>query len=328
VKTIIEQICLDANQIKNRMKSIIERNIFNEHLMQLLLSFIEPKKNFSLAESAVLHYVIFDGENQETAVNLGAAIEILTLTSDIIDDLEDEDNRDAPWMKIDRSLALSAAFSLYTAGLQSINSISTNPLVIKYVLKYIQDAMQGQHDDLINKPKTEDECLEVIKLKCGSLFALANVTGTLLATGEFNKSVESYSYYKGIFEQISGDYHAIFKDNTSDILKDKHTLINLYLKRLFNKSSQELLCIFSDQKLYSQLRLNKKEFIQKLYDSGASQYVSVLYQLYMHKCETEVENLNLDIKKIKIIKKHLLNNKNNKKDDEDAEFNKLFFELS
>ncbi|WP_373688978.1 polyprenyl synthetase family protein [Bacillus nakamurai] len=307
MKTIIEQMCLDTSQIKNNMKNIIEQNIFNEHLLQLLLEFIESRKYLTFAESALLHYEIFGGKDFKTAEKLAAGIEILTLSSDIIDDLEDEDNDQALWMKIDHSEALSAVFSLYTAGLQSLNSIDMNPLIFTYVLKYTQDAMQGQHDDIINKPETEDEGLEVIRLKCGSLFALSNVAGTMLATGKYNKTVETYSYYKGMFEQIYSDYLALFSSKRSDILKDRHTLINLYLKRLFNESSEKLVYMFSHRDTHLKFISDKNLFIQTLTDAGVTQYVSVLHQLYKQKCKNAIEELNLENIKIDKLKKYLIN---------------------
>ncbi|MCP6682443.1 class 1 isoprenoid biosynthesis enzyme [Bacillus nakamurai] len=289
------------------MKNIIEQNIFNEHLLQLLLEFIESRKYLTFAESALLHYEIFGGKDFKTAEKLAAGIEILTLSSDIIDDLEDEDNDQALWMKIDHSEALSAVFSLYTAGLQSLNSIDMNPLIFTYVLKYTQDAMQGQHDDIINKPETEDEGLEVIRLKCGSLFALSNVAGTMLATGKYNKTVETYSYYKGMFEQIYSDYLALFSSKRSDILKDRHTLINLYLKRLFNESSEKLVYMFSHRDTHLKFISDKNLFIQTLTDAGVTQYVSVLHQLYKQKCKNAIEELNLENIKIDKLKKYLIN---------------------
>ncbi|WP_420806868.1 polyprenyl synthetase family protein [Bacillus nakamurai] len=307
MKTIIEQMCLDTSQIKNNMKNIIEQNIFNEHLLQLLLEFIESRKYLTFAESALLHYEIFGGKDFKTAEKLAAGIEILTLSSDIIDDLEDEDNDQALWMKIDHSEALSAVFSLYTAGLQSLNSIDMNPLIYTYVLKYTQDAMQGQHDDIINKPETEDEGLEVIRLKCGSLFALSNVAGTMLATGKYIKTVETYSYYKGMFEQIYSDYLALFSSKRSDILKDRHTLINLYLKRLFNESSEKLVYMFTHRDTHLKFISDKNLFIQTLTDAGVTQYVSVLHQLYKQKCKNAIEELNLENIKIDKLKKYLIN---------------------
>ncbi|MEC0405811.1 class 1 isoprenoid biosynthesis enzyme [Bacillus velezensis] len=307
MKTIIEQMCLDADQIKNRMKSIIEQNIFNEHLLQLLLGFVESRKYLTFAESALFHYDVFGGKDFKTAEKLAAGIEILTLSADIIDDLEDEDNNQALWMKIDRSEALSAAFSLYTAGLQGINSINMNPLILTYILKYTQDAMQGQHDDIINKPEKEDESLEVIRLKCGSLFALSNVAGTMLATGKFSETVETYSYYKGMFEQIYSDYLALFSSKRSDILKDKHTLINLYLKRLFNEPSEKLVRMFSHRETHLKFISDKNIFIQTLTDAGVTQYVSVLHQLYKQKCENAIERLNLENSKIDKLEKYVVN---------------------
>ncbi|QJC97506.1 Isoprenyl transferase (pre-ComX modification) [Bacillus mojavensis] len=314
-EVVIEQMCLDPVDIKREMKEIIKQYSFNEDLTQLLYSFIDSKEIFSFAESAILHYVVFGGKNLEVATKLGAGIEILILSSDIMDDLEDEDNHQALWMKINRSESLNAALFLYTIGLTSIHSMDINPLIFKYVLKYVKEAMQGQHDDITNKSKTEDECLEVIRLKCGSLIALANVTGVILATDEYNEIVERYSYYKGIVAQISGDYHVLFSGNRSDIEKNKQTLIYLYLKRVFNEASKELLYLFSNKDLYHKALLNKDKFAEKLIKAGVTQYVSVLLQLYKQKCISAIEQLNLYKEKKDLIKKHLLNYK---KGDENA----------
>lgn len=305
-EVVIEQICLDSVRIKEKMKEIVEQNIFNEDLSQLLYSFIDSKETFSFAESTILHYVVFGGENLDVATRLGAGIEILILSSDIMDDLEDEDNHHALWMKINRSESLNAALSLYTVGLTSIYSLNNNPLIFKYVLKYVNEAMQGQHDDITNKSKTEDESLEVIRLKCGSLIALANVAGVLLATGEYNETVERYSYYKGIIAQISGDYYVLLSGNRSDIEKNKHTLIYLYLKRLFNDASEDLLYLISHKDLYYKSLLDKEKFQEKLIKAGVTQYISVLLEIYKQKCISAIEQLNLDKEKKELIKECLL----------------------
>lgn len=305
-EVVIEQICLDSVRIKEKMKEIVEQNIFNEDLSQLLYSFIDSKETFSFAESTILHYVVFGGENLDVATRLGAGIEILILSSDIMDDLEDEDNHHALWMKINRSESLNAALSLYTVGLTSIYSLNNNPLIFKYVLKYVNEAMQGQHDDITNKSKTEDESLEVIRLKCGSLIALANVAGVLLATGEYNETVERYSYYKGIIAQISGDYYVLLSGNRSDIEKNKHTLIYLYLKRLFNDASEDLLYLISHKDLYYKSLLDKEKFQEKLIKAGVTQYISVLLEIYKQKCIFAIEQLNLDKEKKELIKECLL----------------------
>ncbi|WP_308729409.1 polyprenyl synthetase family protein [Bacillus atrophaeus] len=305
-EVVIEQMCLDTVQIKEKMKDIVKKNIFEDELSKLLILFIESRKFFPFAESAFLHYCVFGGKEFEIAIELGAGIEIITLSSDILDDIQDNDNLTAPWMNIDQSVALSAVFSLYTVGLHSLNAVDPNSDIVNCIIKYCLDAMQGQHRDIINKPQTEEDCLEAMKLKCGSLFALANVSATMLATGTYNKVVESYSYSKGIFEQIYGDYTALFNPNRSDILKDKHTLVNLFLKRLFNKDSEELLTIFKNENLFYEL-LSKEEFMGKLKKAGVTQYVSVLHKIYKKKCETDIDKLNLDKHKIELVKKQLLN---------------------
>ncbi len=77
-------------------------------------------------------------------------------------------------------------------------------------MEYILQSMQGQHDDLSNRPATEDECLDMIKRKSGALTALPCVLGAMLATGKFDPAVEKYAYQLGIASQIENDYKALF----------------------------------------------------------------------------------------------------------------------
>ena len=78
------------------------------------------------------------------------------------------------------------------------------------MMEYILQSSQGQHDDLSDKPVTENECLDMIKRKSGSLTALSCVLGTMLATGKFNPTVESYALQLGIALQIENDYRGLF----------------------------------------------------------------------------------------------------------------------
>ena len=148
-------------------------------------------------------------------------------------------------------------------------------------MKYALNAMQGQHNDLENFPETEDECLQMIKQKSGSLTAMSAVLGTMLANGEFN-------------EEIENDYYGLFNKNRSDIRKGRKTLILLYLKRRFNAASEKILDLMNAEASYHSFLIdNKKSLEDLLFDAGVSQYVSMLIKMYEEEITTSIKDLNI-----------------------------------
>lgn len=294
-------MCLDAETIKGKMKEIVSVNLYNLDLIGTLGSFIDSKESFLFGNLAYNHYIAFNGDNRAEIELLAAGIELLILSFDILDDHEDEDNDSAPWMKIDRSVSLNASTSLYTISLQLICSLQPIAKFSQLPLKYALEAMQGQHDDLRNLAETEEECLEMIKHKSGSLTAMACVLGTLLGSGEYNETVENYSYFLGIIKQIENDYYGLFNEERSDIRKKRNNLIYLYLKRKFNPMSVTILNLINSKKDYQVLLSDKNKFKKKLWDAGVTQYISIMIKLYEDKITQELSKLNIK-NKLSIIK--------------------------
>ncbi|MGU9967915.1 polyprenyl synthetase family protein [Bacillus sp. N1(2025)] len=287
-------MCLDAETIKEKMKEIVEEKINNPHLKDTLQTFINEKNHFAFGVLAFKHYVAFDGEHYSDITLLASGIELLILAFDIFDDIEDEDNLDKEWMKIDQSISLNAATSLYSISLQVICELKTNSDFPRLAMKYALNAMQGQHNDLENFPETEDECLQMIKQKSGSLTAMSAVLGTMLANGEFNEEIENYSYKIGIVKQVENDYYGLFNKNRSDIRKGRKTLILLYLKRRFNAASEKILDLMNAEASYHSFLIdNKKSLEDLLFDAGVSQYVSMLIKMYEEEITTSIKDLNI-----------------------------------
>ncbi|WP_045511483.1 polyprenyl synthetase family protein [Bacillus amyloliquefaciens] len=291
-------MCLDADLIKGKMKEIVEEKINNPHLKDTLHTFINEKNHFAFGVLAFKHYMAFNGEHYSDIALLASGIELLILAFDIFDDIEDEDNLDKAWMKIDQSVSLNAATSLYSMSLQVICELKTNSDFPRLAMKYALNAMQGQHNDLRNFPETEDECLQMIKQKSGSLTAMSAVLGTMLASGEFNEEIENYSYKIGIIKQIENDYYGLFNKNRSDIRKGRKTLILLFLKRRFNAASEEILDLMNaeaETSYHSFLVDNKKNFEDLLFKAGVNQYVSMLIKMYEEEITTSIKKLNIMI---------------------------------
>lgn len=290
-EVVIEQICLDSVQIKERMKEIVSRKIMNQDLERYLQNFIESKDTFKFADLALHHYLAFNGQDKKAIELLAAGIELLILSFDIYDDLEDKDNRNAVWMKIDSSIALNAVTALYTLSIQVMCQASHEPEFSQKILNFALQSIQGQHDDIVNAPQTEETCLEMIKNKSGALTALPCVMGVMLATGKYHPIVASYSYELGIMSQIDNDYKGLFYLN-NDFVQKKNTLAYLYLKKQFNDTSVELLSLY--QKPEEFVSINTKTLKEKLTEAGVIQYLLVMKHLSLQKIKKEMSQLKLE----------------------------------
>ncbi|ARW00037.1 Competence regulatory protein ComQ [Bacillus subtilis subsp. subtilis] len=290
-EVVIEQICLDSVRIKEKMKEIVSQKIMNQDLERYLQNFIESKDTFEFADLALHHYLAFNGQDQKAIELLAAGIELLILSFDIYDDLEDQDNGSAVWMKIDSSIALNAVTALYTLSIQVMCQASHEPEFSQEILNFALQSIQGQHDDIVNVPQTEEACLEMIKNKSGALTALPCVMGVMLATGKYHPIVASYSYELGIISQIDNDYKGLFYLN-NDFVQKKNTLAYLYLKKQFNDASAELLSLY--QKPEEFVSINTKALKRKLTEAGVIQYLLVMKHLSLQKIKNEMSQLKLE----------------------------------
>ncbi|HZH63207.1 MAG TPA: polyprenyl synthetase family protein, partial [Metabacillus sp.] len=168
--------------VKQYMNHSITSCVKNTDLKNLLLSFLEKREELPFALIMIIHHQSFSGKDEEVAL-LAAAVELLILSFDMLDDLEDLDNVDEPWMKVEHPVSLNAATSLFTLSQQTVLSLHSpyKLQILEVFMKFSIQAMEGQHVDLKNLILTEEECLEVMKNKSGSLIALASTSGMLLA---------------------------------------------------------------------------------------------------------------------------------------------------
>lgn len=290
-EVVIEQMCLDTVRIKEKMKDIVSQKIMNQDLNHYLQDFIGSKDTFEFADLAFHHYLAFNGQDKKAIELLAAGIELLILSFDIYDDLEDKDNVNAVWMKIDSSIALNAVTALYTLSIQVMCQASHEPEFSQEILNFALQSIQGQHDDIVNAPQTEETCLDMIKNKSGALTALPCVMGVMLATGKYHPIVANYSYELGIMSQIDNDYKGLFYLN-NDFVQKKNTLAYLYLNKQFNDASVELLNLY--QKPEEFVSMDTKALKQKLTEAGVIQYLLVMKHLSLQKIKKEMSQLKLE----------------------------------
>lgn len=284
----------------------ITSQLDHSSLKDLLKSFVNEKQMLNFGELTVIHHKVFDGEDKEI-LQLAAAIELLILSFDIFDDLEDLDNMNERWMQIDRSIAMNAATTLYTISQQSVIKLSSpfKHQIVSAFLQYSIQAMEGQHDDLQNKMITEEECLNVMKRKSGSLIALASVCGMLLAGANYPE-VEEYSYHLGIAAQVDNDFRDLFNPMKNDISSQKKSLAFLYLRKGFNQHALEIMkFIESGHDLIEEFG-SIENYKHALLQTGVVQYLNVIKQVSINRATRIIENLDVDKSHIESIKSHLI----------------------
>lgn len=276
------------------MIQTITSSVTNTDLKKLLLTFLKNKKDLSFANLTILHHQSFNGKDEEITL-LAAAVELLILSFDMLDDLEDLDNMDEPWMKIEHPIALNAATTLYTLSKLAVLSLQSSKKlqILEAFLKFSIQAMEGQHADLKNQSLTEEECLEVMKNKSGSLIALASVSGMLLA-GVNTPSVEEYSYQLGIAAQIDNDFRDLFNPHKNDVSSQKKSLAYLYLQNKYNLHAIEILEGFQSGKPINEYFGSALNLKQKLIAAGVAQYLNVMKQIAINKATRLIRKLPID----------------------------------
>jgi competence protein ComQ len=307
---VIEIEVVDIQAMKSYMIQVITLQIKNSELQKLLLSFVNEKSMGNFGQLTIAHHRTFGGKDPEI-FQLAAAIELLILSFDIFDDLEDLDNMQEPWMQIDHSIALNAATTIYTLSQQTVIALSS-PLkhqIQTAFLQYSIQAMEGQHDDLRNLMSTEEECLNVMKRKSGSLMALASVCGMLLANVNYPE-VEAYSYQFGIAAQTDNDFRDLFNLQKSDVSTKKKSLALLYLQKGYNAPALEILTFFESGRDFNEEFGSIEIYKQKLLDSGVTQYLNALKQIAINKAKRLLERLPIESYQIEYLKSQLIvNNK-------------------
>lgn len=93
---------LENTKIKQKMSDFIQHAVRQNDLQKLLLEFTDIKNEFPFGQLAYQHYEAFGGQDKQAITKLAAGIELLILSADILDDIEDQDNDSYPWMNVNQ----------------------------------------------------------------------------------------------------------------------------------------------------------------------------------------------------------------------------------
>lgn len=284
---------------------MVNVHITQNELKTKLLAFIDfqSEKGFPFGELLVLHYKMFNGEETEEIYTVAAAVEMLILSFDILDDFEDDDFQDQPW-SVESNLALNATTALLflSANVIRKTSFKNAGKAIAILQEYALRSIHGQHQDLLNRSKSEEHYVQMTMEKSGSLVALACLVGTALATDPAPIEVETYAKYIGLVGQINNDLADIEAwGEKNDLLNKKFSLPIIYL---LNCNDEQLGFVhdYYENKVDKGVILKQQKLIsEKFVQTGAVTYTEVMRKVYQNKAIAAVKQLQVDS-----LYKHLL----------------------
>lgn len=183
-------------------------NGLNNYLSEFVT--FKMKGHFPFGQLVILHYQMFDGQSKDI-FQAAAAVELMILSLDIFDDLQDQDNFSVPWHKIDQSIAMNIATGFLVLSAKALEQTSferdRKAMANDYLNTQVLKAINGQHTDLMNLIESEEDYIQMVKEKSGSLMASACLVGTALASEKHHDSVNKYGEHIGIIAQIKNDIH-------------------------------------------------------------------------------------------------------------------------
>ncbi|WP_155593247.1 polyprenyl synthetase family protein [Lysinibacillus cavernae] len=279
-------------RINESLDILVENErLLGQELMLLLKSFIEEKTSvgFSFGKLCFWHYEAFSDGKNEDIYKVAAAIELLILSFDIIDDLQDKDS-DYIWNKTPE-LSLNVALAMLIVASKAIDetSFKHKRAAIRLLEEYALKSINGQQLDLLNNCRDEDSYVQMITLKSGSLTAMGCLIGEMLAKGEISKEVEAYGKYIGIIQQIKNDIQSLKAwGPKNDLLNKRYSLPIIYLLSQKNDVSKSVASYYNDD-IVTILDNNATE--NELTNGGAIRYAITMKNVYKFKALNYLENV-------------------------------------
>lgn len=272
---------------------IENETLLGDELKLLLKSFLEEKTavGFSFGKLCFWHYEAFSESVNEDIYKVAAAIELLILSFDIIDDLQDKDS-DYIWNHTPE-LSLNVALAMLIMASKAINetSFEHKGAAIRLLEKYALLSINGQQLDLLNICRDEESYVQMITQKSGSLTAMGCLIGEVLAKGEITKEVEEYGKYIGVIQQIKNDIQSLkVWGPKNDLLNKRYSLPIIYLLSKKNDVSKSVASYYNDDIVTV---LDNKTTENELTNGGAIRYAITMKNVYKFKALNYLENVAL-----------------------------------
>jgi len=279
-------------RINESLDMLIENDaMLGDELKTMLKRFKAEKVDtgYSFGKLCFWHYEAFVDCLNDDIYKVAAAIELLILSYDIIDDLQDKDS-DYIWSKTPE-LALNVALAMLVMSSKAIHNTTFEHknMALRLLQEYALRSISGQQLDVLNDCQDEQSYLQMIDQKSGSLTAMSCVIGEALAKGEMTTEVEEYGKYIGIIQQIKNDIQGLKTwGPKNDLLNKKYSLPIIYLMSQNNSVSKYVINYYNKDIVTF---LDKNAIENELQNGGAIRYAITIKNLYKLKALNNLENV-------------------------------------
>ncbi|NMH72011.1 transcriptional regulator [Bacillus sp. RO2] len=265
----------------------------DDDFSSMMLSFIKEKEDDTLpfAELCILHYEAFAGDFDEEIFKVAAAIELLVLCFDMIDDIQDGDSSHS-WATYP-ALGINSALAMLIVSTKIIreSSFTHSNLAGRIMEKHALQSIDGQQRDLLNLAVDESSYLQMIERKSGSLTAMSCLIGAALATGKSIAPVERYGRCIGVIHQLKNDISDLkCWGKKNDILNRKFTLPVIFLLALENEISRQIRQFYEKE---NSISLDRDKVQHALTESGSIRYALFFIHDYQRKAEQTMNRVPL-----------------------------------
>ncbi|AET65881.1 geranylgeranyl pyrophosphate synthase [Desulfosporosinus orientis DSM 765] len=230
----------------------------------------------------------------EVALPGAIGMELFALAADIFDDIQDQDNDNLPWRKLENAEALNLALCLLMLSYEAISQIPESELY-RNIHKIINEtglcAIDGQFRELRHSDNdlvSLDQYFKLVRQKSGSLTACSCSIGAMLGRGSeaLVSNLRCFGINLGIMCQIRNDLSDFFDyEKKNNFINNTKTLPYVYLLNILRSQPEhykELLTL-QNKGLRSFESKEREQLAKIAADEGVAQYCKVMYEIYRQK---------------------------------------------
>lgn len=281
------------------MERIIKEQPYAGEFQELLLSFVAEKAKERGSWSDIVRCVHSLLEGHSPLIEaIAAAGELAVLASDIMDDLQDQDQTDKPWMQCPGSHALNAVVALMMCFTRELGVCGLAPEAVAEAGRIISRSLQGQYQDIRNTAVSPDEYLQLVQEKSGSIFQLMVHLGSAAADADGRQTEVLYDLADctGLIHQIQNDLRDITRlGQKNDVRLKRRTLPVLYLLSL--KDEWEFRFFqqyYRDELDWEEFLLRTGDYEAFIDNSGCKEYARIVQALCVDRAEELMQRLEAD----------------------------------
>lgn len=277
-------------EVLHSIYNIVDQFVYEEQLNTLIKAYIDNKNHDRGVWSDMtltIHYML--GGASPDIYRLAATTELIILASDIVDDLQDQDHLDKPWMVDPPAYTLNAVVAMLVVFFGQLCQLlegKNQAIALHEASQILMRSLNGQQKDLSNSVQTVDEYLEMVQEKSGSLMRLACYLGyvNLDCSEETISRLNDLADCTGLIHQIENDMKDLIGlDVKSDLALRKKNLPLLYL-----------ILTDSESMIDELLSLDRAEAIKVIHDSGCVEYCKVVQSICLTKAKEIYEELQVE----------------------------------